>query len=204
MVSSVKTPMAFFRYPHAFSSSSAGTRWLITRSLCAIARATFRLAHQPEPLYGSFEYSRSTRCMKVGWWNRGNMQLKFSKKSLRRERASCLGGNCLKTRRAKMAPKTSGFQYIHLLSSTAEDDSMSWKDLSPVLPLTHCIPLGEKIENPEEDPVSSQYPVGTRCAESIPIYRVSLQLLVTKEHIMSERASTPSLLFFSGSSPFLV
>jgi hypothetical protein len=31
---------------------------------------------------------------------------------------------------------------------------MSWKEVSPVFPFTHCIPLGEKIEKPEEDPVT--------------------------------------------------
>jgi hypothetical protein len=55
IVSSTMTLMAFLRYCHAFSSSSAGTRLLITRSRCAKASATFRLAHHPEPSYGSSE-----------------------------------------------------------------------------------------------------------------------------------------------------
>jgi hypothetical protein len=34
---------------------------------------------------------------------------------------------------------------------------MSWKELSPVLSLTHDIPFGEKMENPEDDPEHSQF-----------------------------------------------
>jgi hypothetical protein len=34
---------------------------------------------------------------------------------------------------------------------------MSWKELSPVLSLTHDIPFGEKMENPEDDPGHSQF-----------------------------------------------
>ena len=52
-----------------------------------------------------------------------------------------------------MSLKISGFQYIHLLSSTVELEIISWNELSPVFSLTHCIPFGEKIENPEEDPM---------------------------------------------------
>lgn len=80
------------------------------------------------------------------------MQLKFSKKSRKRDMASSLGGSGLKTRRAKISLKISGFQYIHLLSSTYADEIISWKEESPVFSLTHWIPLGEKIENPEDEP----------------------------------------------------
>ena len=86
------------------------------------------------------------------------MQLKFSKKSLSNEKASSFGGRGLKTRLMKRSLKISGFQYIHLLSSTDEDEIMSWKEESPVFSLTHWIPLGEKIEKPDDDPI---------CGESI-------------------------------------
>jgi hypothetical protein len=29
---------------------------------------------------------------------------------------------------------------------------MSWKELSPVFSLTHSIPFGEKMENPDDEP----------------------------------------------------
>lgn len=119
-----------------------------------MASATFKLAHHPDPSYGSWLYCRSTRCMNVGWWKSGNMQLKFSKKSFRRERHSFFGGSRLKIRRSKRSPKTSGFQYIHLFSSTDAEDIISWNDESPVFSLTHEIPFGEKIENPDDEPTS--------------------------------------------------
>lgn len=56
MVNSVRTPMAFFRYSHAFLSSSCGTRLLITRNRWEIANTTLILAHHPDPSYGSREY----------------------------------------------------------------------------------------------------------------------------------------------------
>src|SRR5271168_2038608 len=95
IVSSVSTPMAFLRYIHAFWSSSCGTRLLMTRSRCAIANATLMLAHHPLPSYGVREYCMSTKCMNVGSWNSGNMQLKFSKKSLSKDMASSRGGKGL-------------------------------------------------------------------------------------------------------------
>lgn len=55
------------------------------------------------------------------------------------------------------------------------------------------MPLGENIENPEDDPVmNGQYIAVLKCGERpcIPIYRVSPQLLVTREHIMSDKPST--------------
>jgi hypothetical protein len=55
-----------------------------------------------------------------------------------------------------MSPKISGFQYIHLLSSTEADEIMSWKDVSPVFSLTHAIPFGEKIEKPDDEPTNRQ------------------------------------------------
>ncbi len=81
------------------------------------------------------------------------MQLKFSKKSLSKDSASSFGGRGLKTRLMKRSLKISGFQYIHLLSSTEEEEIMSWKDESPVFSLTHWMPLGEKIEKPDDDPM---------------------------------------------------
>lgn len=48
--------------------------------------------------------------------------------------------------------------------------------------MTHSIPFGEKMENPEDEPK----------------YRVSPMLLVTSEHIISDSSSTPSP--FSSSS----
>ena len=62
----------------------------------------------------------------------------------------------MKTRLMKRSLNISGFQYIHLLSSTDEDEIMSWNDESPVFSLTHWIPLGEKIEKPDDEPNSSQ------------------------------------------------
>jgi len=90
--------------------------------------------------------------MKVGWWKSGNMQLKFSKKSLRRERHSFLGGNGRNIRLSNRSENTSGFQYAHLLSSTEADDIISRNEESPVFSFTHCMPLGEKMENPDEEP----------------------------------------------------
>jgi hypothetical protein len=34
---------------------------------------------------------------------------------------------------------------------------MSWNELSPVLSLTHDIPFGEKMENPEDEPTRGQF-----------------------------------------------
>ena len=80
------------------------------------------------------------------------MQLKFSKKSLSNEKASIFGGNWRKTLLWKRSEKISGFQYCHLLSSTEADVIISWKEESPVFSFTHCIPLGENIEKPDEEP----------------------------------------------------
>jgi hypothetical protein len=81
------------------------------------------------------------------------MQLKFSKKSLSRDTHSAFGGSCWNMGRRKRSEKTSGFQYIHLFSSTEADEIISWKEESPVFSLTHWIPFGEKMENPDEDPI---------------------------------------------------
>jgi hypothetical protein len=108
----------------------------------------------------------------------------------------------LYTRRLKMSWKTSGRHCIHLLSSTAAVDIMSRKELSPVLSFTHWMPLGENIEKPEEDPRASQYCTHTPTDVHGPIYLVSPQLLVTREHIISARASSSlfsPLACFSGS-----
>src|SRR5579862_5650685 len=81
------------------------------------------------------------------------MQLKFSKKSFNSERASSLGGNGLKTVRRNRSPKISGFQCANLLSSSeVVEDIISWKDVSPVFSFTHCMPFGEKMENPDDEP----------------------------------------------------
>ena len=80
------------------------------------------------------------------------MQLKFSKKSLSKETHSFLGGSCLHIGRANKSENISGFQYIILLSSTEAEDIISWKEESPVFSLTHEIPFGENMENPEDDP----------------------------------------------------
>lgn len=80
------------------------------------------------------------------------MQLKFSKKSFIKDTHSFFGGSCLNIRRWKRSPNTSGFQYMYLFSSTEEAEIISWKEESPVLSLTHCIPFGEKIENPDDEP----------------------------------------------------
>ena len=85
------------------------------------------------------------------------MQLKFSKKSLSKETHSTLVGSCWKIRRSNKSEKTSGFQYIHLFSSTDAEDIISAKEESPVFSLTHWIPFGEKIENPDDDPKTSQF-----------------------------------------------
>ena len=113
--------------------------------------------------------------------------------------------------RSKRSPKTSGFQYIHLFSSTDADDIICWKEESPVFSLTQEIPFGEKMENPDEEPSSvSEEVLLPQNLTIIPIYLVSPQLLVTSEHIISDRASTSSsdfsgvpLLRFS-LSPFVV
>ncbi len=55
--------------------------------------------------------------------------------------------------RLNRSEKTSGFQYIHLFSSTEAEEIISWKEESPVFSLTHWIPFGEKMENPDEDPM---------------------------------------------------
>jgi hypothetical protein len=44
------------------------------------------------------------------------------------------------------------------LSSTDASEIISWKEESPVFSFIHCMPFGEKIENPEEDPVACQIP----------------------------------------------
>lgn len=80
------------------------------------------------------------------------MQLKLSKKSRQSDSASCCGGSGIKVRRANMSLNISGLQYTHLVSSTAALDIMSWKELSPVFSLIHCMPFGEKMENPEDEP----------------------------------------------------
>ena len=51
------------------------------------------------------------------------------------------------------------------------------------------------MEKPEEDPTLCQFVVLCHLAKSIPIYLVSPQLLVTKEHIISESSSTSSAGF---------
>lgn len=84
------------------------------------------------------------------------MQLKFSKKSLRRDKASGFEGKGRKIWRRNRSPKTSGFQLVHLWSSTETSDMVRWKDWSPVLVLTHWIPLGEKMEKPDDDPALGQ------------------------------------------------
>jgi len=35
------------------------------------------------------------------------------------------------------------------------EDIISWKEESPVFSFTHCIPLGEKMEKPEDEPASN-------------------------------------------------
>jgi hypothetical protein len=62
--------------------------------------------------------------------------------------------------------------------------------------------LGEKIENPDEDPDSRQTNL-TRYQKIMisPIYLVSPQLLVTNEHIISDNSATSSAVF-SGSGDF--
>jgi hypothetical protein len=79
--------------------------------------------------------------------------------------------------RAKRSPKTSGFQYIILFSSTEADDIISWKEESPVFSLTHCTPLGEKMENPEDDPEAYQH-LGTRKKEDTHTYIPSLSTVI--------------------------
>lgn len=55
------------------------------------------------------------------------------------------------------------------------------------------MPLGEKMEKPEEDPLYDQQDRNrSKAYYNIPIYLVSPELLVTREHIISERASTSS------------
>lgn len=91
--------------------------------------------------------------MNVGSWKSGNMQLKFSKKSLSKESASCSGGSGMNALISNRSLKTSGFQKFHLTSFISAEAIISSNELSPVFSLTHCIPLGEKMEKPEEDPV---------------------------------------------------
>jgi len=86
------------------------------------------------------------------------MQLKFSKKSRRRDIHSAFGGSCRNIRLSNRSEKTSGFQYAHLLSSTDASEIISSKEESPVFSFTHWMPFGEKIENPEEDPIICQIP----------------------------------------------
>jgi len=80
------------------------------------------------------------------------MQLKFSKKSFSKETHSFFGGSGLNIRRWNRSENTSGFQYIHLFSSTEAEEIISWNEESPVFSLTHWIPFGENIENPDDDP----------------------------------------------------
>ena len=80
------------------------------------------------------------------------MQLKFSKKSFSNEKASIFEGSWRKIRLWKRSVKISGFQYCHLFSSTEADVIISWNEESPVFSLTHCMPFGEKIEKPDEEP----------------------------------------------------
>jgi hypothetical protein len=86
------------------------------------------------------------------------MQLKFSKKSFSKDTHSLFGGSGLNIRRANRSENTSGFQYIHLFSSTEAEDIISWKEESPVFSLTHWMPFGEKIEKPEDDPMRMLVP----------------------------------------------
>jgi hypothetical protein len=55
------------------------------------------------------------------------------------------------------------------------------------------------MENPDDDPAAHELLVAFHCDSSVPIYRVSPQLFVTNEHIMSDRSSTSSCDF--GVSP---
>ena len=112
------TANAFFMNAQPSASCSPGMDTLLARIRQAMARATFRLAHQPEASYGSGEYCRSMRCMKVGSWNKGKMTLKFSKNSAINDKHSSRGGSSLNIRLWKMSPNTSGRQWNHLLSST--------------------------------------------------------------------------------------
>lgn len=92
------------------------------------------------------------------------MRLKLSKKSLQRESASCLGGRGMNVRRANKSLKISGRQYTHFVSSAAAVKIISWKELSPVFSLIHCMPFGEKMENPDDEPraISSGLGSGSR------------------------------------------
>lgn len=67
--------------------------------------------------------------------------------------------------------------------------------------LTHCTPFGEKMENPDDEPArtwsaNSPRPISHRIY--IPIYLVSPWVFVTREHIISDKASTLSLGSFRG------
>ncbi len=73
--------------------------------------------------------------------------------------ASCLDGRGRNTGRLNKSDKTSGFQFVHLWSSMETSEIICWKELSPVLSLTHWIPLGEKMENPDEEPISGRLDV---------------------------------------------
>lgn len=49
-----------------------------------------------------------------------------------------------------------GFFLVPCLSELASM-IICWKLLSPVFSLTHWMPLGEKIENPDDDPLRKQH-----------------------------------------------
>lgn len=56
------------------------------------------------------------------------------------------------------------------------------------------MPLGEKIEKPDDEPEMGRSVIyvyqHVELLEGLPMYRVSPQLFVTREHIMSDRPST--------------
>jgi hypothetical protein len=62
------------------------------------------------------------------------------------------------------------------------------------------------MEKPEDEPANSQQGVvPVSCGgDNLPIYLVSPKLFVTKEHIISERASTSTWSSGLASSPFVV
>jgi hypothetical protein len=60
------------------------------------------------------------------------------------------------------------------------------------------------MEKPEDEPAYSQQGVPVSCdGDNLPIYLVSPKLFVTKEHIISERASTSTWSSGLASSPFV-